>query len=213
MGTLRALTAIGVRISRNIHGTIRRVRGCLVRSALWQPGKGKDRSSAVRRERVVAVIGRDLSTGPGSPDRGDAGSPGRDRRWVYGHGTGPASIRIPGHLGATLLSAFPAMVVEQRGGRNRSDQAGRRVSAARGSGQIETLGLDLVGASQLRPERESPQPGDYRSPRCNPTSGATLQVQPTAGTGATMAGREHRAPGSRLMGHASELQREGRECP
>lgn len=39
--------------------------------------------------------------------------------------------------------------------------------------EIETLGLDFTEVRQLTPERESPQPGDNRSPRCNLTSGPT----------------------------------------
>jgi hypothetical protein len=89
------------------------------------------------RERAAAAIGGDQSLGPGSPDPGDAGSPARDRLWLHGHGIGPASIRlrINGHPGATLLSAFPAMVSEQQGARNRSHGPAGPVSAVQGAGQ------------------------------------------------------------------------------
>ena len=41
-----------------------------------------------RWARSQRLIGRYQSPGPGSPDPGDAGSPARDRLWIYGHGIG-----------------------------------------------------------------------------------------------------------------------------
>ena len=66
---------------------------------------------------------------------------------------GPASaayvIRINGHLGATLLSAFPAMAWEQRGPETvltgMLDQPGLYGVLA----EIESLGLDLLEVRQL----------------------------------------------------------------
>jgi hypothetical protein len=57
-------------------------------------------------------------------------------------------IRINGHLGATVLSAFPAMAPQQHG-----------VLA-----EIDALGLDLLEARQLTQDRKSSEPGDSRSP-------------------------------------------------
>jgi hypothetical protein len=68
------------------------------------------------------------------------------------------AIRINGHLGATLLSAFPAMVTHQEG----------RVTVLTGVldqsalygvlADIEALGLDLLEVRQLPPATESPAP-------------------------------------------------------
>ena len=73
-------------------------------------------------------------------------------------------IRINGHLGATLLSAFPAMAWEQQGPETvltgLLDQPGLYGVLA----EIEALGLDLLEVRQLEPQRKSPEPGDSRSP-------------------------------------------------
>jgi hypothetical protein len=77
---------------------------------------------------------------------------------------GPVSaayvIRINGHLGATLLSAFPAMAWEQRGPETvltgMLDQPGLYGVLA----EIEALGLDLLEVRQLIPEVGSPECGD-----------------------------------------------------
>jgi hypothetical protein len=69
-------------------------------------------------------------------------------------------IRINGHLGATLLSAFPAMAWEQRGAQTvltgMLDQPGLYGVLA----EIEALGLDLLEVRQLIPEAGSPERGD-----------------------------------------------------
>jgi hypothetical protein len=73
-------------------------------------------------------------------------------------------IRIKGHLGATLLSAFPAMAWQQQGPETvltgLLDQPGLHGVLA----EIEALGLVLLEVRQLRPDRTSPEPGDGRSP-------------------------------------------------
>jgi hypothetical protein len=83
-------------------------------------------------------------------------------------GMGPAAarytIRINGHLGATLLSAFPAMAWERQGPETiltgTLDQPGLYGVLA----EIESLGLDLLEVRQLPPDCESPELGDRRSP-------------------------------------------------
>ena len=69
-------------------------------------------------------------------------------------------IRINGHLGATLLSAFPAMAWERRGPETvltgLLDQPGLYGVLA----EIEALGLDLLEVRQLIPEAGSPGCGD-----------------------------------------------------
>jgi hypothetical protein len=81
---------------------------------------------------------------------------------------GPASarymIRINGYLGATLLSAFPAMAWERQGPETVLtgvlDQPGLYGVLA----EIEALGLDLLEVRQLTPEARSPERGDTCSP-------------------------------------------------
>jgi hypothetical protein len=73
-------------------------------------------------------------------------------------------IRIKGHLGATLLSAFPAMAWKRQGPETvltgMLDQAALHGVLA----EIEVLGLDLLEVRQLEPQRNSPESGDGRSP-------------------------------------------------
>jgi hypothetical protein len=84
------------------------------------------------------------------------------------HCMGPPSarytIRINGHLGATLLSAFPAMAWECQGQETILtgvlDQPGLYGVLA----EIEALGLDLLEVRRLEPRRNSPEPGDSCSP-------------------------------------------------
>ena len=81
---------------------------------------------------------------------------------------GPASarytIRINGHLGATLLSAFPVMAWERQGSETVLtgvlDQPGLYGVLA----EIEALGLDLLEIRRLTPEARSPERGDSCSP-------------------------------------------------
>jgi len=65
-------------------------------------------------------------------------------------------IRINGHLGATLLSAFPAMTWKRQGQETvltgALDQPGLHGVLA----EIESLGLELLEVRQLGPGTESP---------------------------------------------------------
>jgi hypothetical protein len=74
------------------------------------------------------------------------------------------AIRIHGHLGATVLSAFPALVPRWRGGdtvlTGRLDRSALYGVLA----EVEALGLDLVEIRQLRPHCRSPESGGSRSP-------------------------------------------------
>jgi hypothetical protein len=74
------------------------------------------------------------------------------------------AIRIHGHLGATVLSAFPAMVPQRHGAdtvlTGRLDRSALYGVLA----EIEALGLDLLEVRQLTPEGKSPESGDRRSP-------------------------------------------------
>ena len=73
-------------------------------------------------------------------------------------------IRIHGHLGATVLFAFPALVPQQHGAdtvlTGRLDRSALYGVLA----EIEALGLDLLEVRQLTPEGKSPESGDGRSP-------------------------------------------------
>ena len=65
----------------------------------------------------------------------------------------PYLIRIKGHLGATMLSAFPAMTPRWHG----AD------TVLTGLLDCSALGLDLLEIQKLTPDRTSPEPGDSRS--------------------------------------------------
>jgi hypothetical protein len=81
---------------------------------------------------------------------------------------GPVSarytIRINGHLGATLLSAFPAMAWEQQGPETVLTGVLDQPELYGVLAEIEALGLDLLEVRRLAPQRKSPEPGDSRSP-------------------------------------------------
>ena len=73
-------------------------------------------------------------------------------------------IRIHGHLGATVLSAFPALV-SQRHSADTVLTGLLDLSALYGVlAEIEALGLDLLEVQKLTPDRKSPGSGDSRSP-------------------------------------------------
>ncbi|MGP8002030.1 MAG: hypothetical protein ACLPKI_32630 [Streptosporangiaceae bacterium] len=73
-------------------------------------------------------------------------------------------IRIKGHLGATLLSAFPAMAWQRQGRETVLTGTLDRPGLHGVLAEIEALGLDLLEVRQLRPEGGSPEPGDACSP-------------------------------------------------
>jgi nicotinamidase-related amidase len=78
-------------------------------------------------------------------------------------------IRINGHIGPTLLSAFPAMTWKRQGSHTVLTGVLDRAALYGVLAEIETLGLDLLEVSQLTPEtrrpprrqRKSPEPGDH----------------------------------------------------
>ena len=73
-------------------------------------------------------------------------------------------IRIHGHLGATALSAFPAMVAHQHGADTVLTGLLDRSALYGVLAEVEALGLDLLEVRQLTPDRRSPGPGDSRPP-------------------------------------------------
>ena len=73
-------------------------------------------------------------------------------------------IRINGHLGATLLSAFPAMAPHQHGAHTVLTGLLDRSALYGVLAEIDALGLDLLEVRQLSQDRESPGSGDSCSP-------------------------------------------------
>jgi len=74
------------------------------------------------------------------------------------------AIRINGHLGATLLSAFQAMVTQQAGPVTVLTGVLDQPALYGVLAEIKALGLDLLEVRQLAAGAESPEPGEYRSP-------------------------------------------------
>ena len=74
------------------------------------------------------------------------------------------AIRINGHLGATVLSAFPAMLSQRQGADTVLTGLLDRSALYGVLAEIEALGLDLVEIRQIAPQRKSPESGDSPSP-------------------------------------------------
>ena len=73
-------------------------------------------------------------------------------------------IRINGHLGAMVLSAFPAMVPQQYGAHTVLTGLLDRSALYGVLAEVEALGLDLLEVRRLSPDRKSSQSGDSCSP-------------------------------------------------
>jgi hypothetical protein len=73
-------------------------------------------------------------------------------------------IRIKGHLGATVLSAFPALDPRHHGAHTVLTGLLDRSALYGVLAEIEALGLDLLEVRQVASDRRSPGSGDSRSP-------------------------------------------------
>ena len=73
-------------------------------------------------------------------------------------------IRINGHLGATMLSAFPALAPQHHDAHTVLTGPLDRSALYGVLAEIEALGLDLLQLRKLIPDRESPGTGHHRSP-------------------------------------------------
>jgi hypothetical protein len=74
------------------------------------------------------------------------------------------AIRIQGHLGASVLSTFPALASRRDGADTVLTGLLDRSALYGVLGEIEALGLDLIEVRQLTPDRTSAEPRDSRSP-------------------------------------------------
>jgi hypothetical protein len=74
------------------------------------------------------------------------------------------TIRIKGYLGATMLSAFPALAPRRHGEHTVLIGLLDRSALHGVLAQMEALGLDLLEVRRHMPERESPKSGDSGSP-------------------------------------------------
>ncbi len=74
------------------------------------------------------------------------------------------AIRIRGQLGATVLSAFPAMVARRQGTDTVLTGLLDRSALFGVLAEVEALSLDLLEIRQLTRHRKSPRSGDWLSP-------------------------------------------------
>jgi hypothetical protein len=73
-------------------------------------------------------------------------------------------IRIKGHLGATVLSAFPGLAPQWHGAHTALTGLLDRSALHGVLAEIDALGLDILEIRQLAPQGEPPEPGDSRLP-------------------------------------------------
>ena len=76
----------------------------------------------------------------------------------------PCVIRINGHLGATVLSAFPKLEPRHHGAYTVLTGLLDPSALCGVLAEIEALGLELLEIRKLVPDRTSPEPGGRSSP-------------------------------------------------
>jgi hypothetical protein len=74
----------------------------------------------------------------------------------------PYMIRINGHLGATMLSAFPALAPQRHGAHTVLTGLLDRSALYGVLAEIEALGLELLEIRKLAQDRTSLEPGHHR---------------------------------------------------
>ena len=74
----------------------------------------------------------------------------------------PYVIRVSGHLGAAVLSAFPALARQHQGKHTVLTGLLDRSALYGVLAEIEALGLDLLEVRKLTSDPTSPEPGDGR---------------------------------------------------
>jgi hypothetical protein len=75
----------------------------------------------------------------------------------------PYMIRINGHLGASVLCAFPALAPEHHGAHTVLTGLLDRSALFGVLAEIEALGLDLLEIQKLTQDANHSEPGDSRS--------------------------------------------------
>jgi hypothetical protein len=78
------------------------------------------------------------------------------------------TIRLNGHLGPTVLYAFPALASQQHGADTVLTGFLDRSALYGVLAEIEALGLDLLELRQLEPYCEAPEPGGCPPTDCRP---------------------------------------------
>jgi hypothetical protein len=119
----------------------------------------------VRRARELRLLGAAAPASPaGHPIPVIRGHPPARDHGGMDPAPAPYLIRINGHLGAAVLSAFPALAPQHHG--PHTVLTGLLDGSALYGilAEIEALGLDLLEIQKLTPDRTPPQPGDSRSP-------------------------------------------------